>query len=581
MTFKTNGAQYKKETSFAYGFGGMNECAEGESGNELCALDNFDILPDGSLCIRSGFRVLKTLSSKPRAIWQGDVDGQPSLYCLLGSEVYAVHGHKPSVSLIGRVGTAEGEGAIFWLGDKLYVLDGEELYSIDENDEMTPVSGYVPLYGKGWDCELRGEINESINYLSDHIMINYRTTVDNTTVSFGVKVASIDRVECAGEVVDVEDYGFEISEDGMSASCLELPYSKNLTLWLTLARNVSQRNRLTSSTRVLSCVGGGGYRLGFYGGIYDGEMMFSSPTDEYSTVEAKRAYSDVGELYFPQNARVNISNSRHKIKAISPHFGRYILFTDKDARCLDWNGREGDRDVLTPDIIVLNSGIGSDISDCAPTCGNDPVTYYGGELWRWHSASGVRDECSATLISDPIKSYLPRDDGQLIMISCPVRNEIWIADVEDESGRVLIYNDKMRAWRCYSGVYPEYFFLYGGSVGFGRGETLYIFDEESGVDSDTTEDSEIIASSISHRLDFGTPTQKKRRVSYALDATVGGGEVKLTLESDSGERRVLTLSGDGRRTYSDRITLCRFHTLTFTIESHAPTVVHGIALGAK
>jgi hypothetical protein len=583
MTFKTNRAQYQKETSFAHGFGGMNECAEGESGGGLCALENFDILPDGSLCVRSGFRVLKTLQAKPRAIWQGDVDGQPSLYCLIGNKVYAVHGHTPSFSLIGEVGKSDGDGAIFWLGDRLYVLDGEELYSFDENDELSVVGGYVPLYGKGWDCELRGEINESINYLSDRIMINYKTTVENLSVSFGVKVASIDRVECGGEVVDASEYGFSLSEDGMSASCLELPYNKSLTLWLTLAKNVSQRTLLTHCTRVLSCVGGGGYRLGFYGGFFDGEMFFSHPTDEYSKVEAKKAYPDTGELYFPKNGRVNISNSRHKIKAIVPHFGRYILFTDKDARCLDWNGREGDGEVLTPDIIVLNSGIGSDISDSAPTCGNDPVTFFGGGLWRWHSASGVRDECSAILISDPIGSYLPDKDGQLIMISCPVKNEIWIASAEDEHGRVLIYNDKMRAWRVYSGIYPDYFFVYGGSVGFGRGETLYIFDEERGVDSDTTEETEIFASAVSHRLDFGTPAEKKRRLCFALDATVGGGKFTLSLESDPGERRTITLSGEGRRTYSDRITLCRFHSITFSLESDAssPTIIHGIAFEAK
>lgn len=586
MSFNSNlFDDYRADDGCSRGFGGMDECADGDGGEECLLLCDFDIEPDGSIKSRGGYKPIESLPATPRAVWQGELDGESAFVFLIGNCVYMKNGETGELYLIGEVGCdgSGGEGgSIFWLEDVLYVLDGEDMYYFDENDTLSKVDGYVPLYGRDWDPELGGEIYEDINYLSDRIMISYKTTVENVSLIFGVRVASIDRAELDGEAVEVEELGLELSSDGLSARCNELASGKSLVLWLTLSATAGKRNLLVNCTKAFSCVGGSGRRLCLYGGATRGALYFSSPISPYSTAEAEKAYGETGELYFPHGGRFNISDSRHRVMTVSPHFGRFILFTDKDARCLDWNGKEGDGGVLTPEILSLSSSIGSD-EEAVALCGNDPVSWYGGALWRWHSASGVRDECSATHMSDPIRSLLPSDGQRVVMSYSRVRDEIWLACPDDEEGRVLIYSERTGAWRCYTGIYPDSFFLLGSSMGFIRGATLYIFDDDRCTDSDLDGEYTIKPRLVSHKKSFGLPTREKKRIKYALDAEGSGCGVSISFVGRCGETYTVEHVTDGRKVFSERLGIGRFNSASYTLESDGVSAVriYGLSIAAK
>jgi hypothetical protein len=261
-----------------------------------------------------------------------------------------------------------------------------------------------------------------------------------------------------------------------------------------------------------------------------------------------------------------------------------MLFTETDAWFIDWDGAETDQSVLKPQSFLLNSAIGAEYIHSSACIDNDPITYFCGKFWRWHSKSGVLDECSASMISDAVAELLPQDAEKITMLSLPQKQKVFIADTEDPEGRVLVYDLAGKQWSIYSGIFAEKLFRFGNLPAFSRGGSIYVFSDDRTADSDTDETFPIDSRLITHFLDFGCPEKRKRKAYLLVEYDLAGGGGMLTLENEKGEKVSYPISGKtggGREQFSARIPMPGFKKLRITLETNSPAIFFGAIISAK
>lgn len=293
---------------------------------------------------------------------------------------------------------------------------------------------------------------------------------------------------------------------------------------------------------------------------------------------------DALPFYIPLSSALCIGSGESPITDLAQHYGKGLLFTEKDAWCIDWDDQEANASILKPQSYLLNSAIGADHVHSSGYFDNDPITYFCGRLWRWHSQSGVRDECSATMISDAVAELLPKDSENISMLSLPQAQKFFIADAEDIEGRLLVYDLAREAWTMYRGIFAERLFRYGNLPAFSRGGSVYVFREELSEDDDSDENFPIGSRLITHFLDFGCPEKTKRSACVLLEYDLSGGSGVLTFENEKGEKTATLLHGKiggGREQLSEHIPMPRFKKLRMTLEAKFPAVIYSAIISAK
>jgi hypothetical protein len=228
---------------------------------------------------------------------------------------------------------------------------------------------------------------------------------------------------------------------------------------------------------------------------------------------------------------------------------------------------------------MLNSAIGSEILSGAAYCENDPITYSSGALWRWHSRSGVLDECSATLVSDTVADLLSAEAESLSMISIPGRQSIYIADTEQGDGKMLVYNTRLKSWTAYKGTFAEKLLCYGNRPAFISGNALCVFTDGFGFDEEGDEIFAIKTAFTTHFLDFGTPERNKRSVDLVLSYDLKSCGM-IHFETERGEVLSIEIEG-GKKTLTERLRLPRFKQLRLRLEADAPALFGSLILSAK
>ncbi len=564
------------ERGYEEGFGGIDRTADGRSGDKLFSAENLDILPDGSLASRGGYRQIRELDGE----FRGHFSRGKQLYIVVGNTFELTDTSDGSRVTLGTLPTDSGPAEIFCFGGDMYVHDGVSLYRSDGNT-LSEVEGYAPYYGMNWNPANGGKVNEDINYLSDRIMISY--TVNQTTNSFylGIGAVSIDRVEISGVEKDAED--FTLTTDGNGDPIIKASSSVSngeVFFWLTLSPEASRKSRLASPLRAFVFGNNGGERLCFYIPGSSGYLYCSKPIRFYMQSFSSKTAANELPLYFAKTTEVCVGSGAHPITGMAEHYGRALLFTGSDAWCVDFEDEERNPEYFTPKIFLLNSAIGSEIQTGTAFYENDPLTYFCSALWRWHSRSGMLDECSASLISDRIADLIPADPESISMLSLPQRQRIYILDSEDPEGKIVVYNTRIDAWTLYKSIFAEKLLRYGNSPAFVRGNALCVFTDDLETDEEYDESFTVKTAFSTHFLDFGTPERNKRSVNLILPCSLGNQGGKVSFENERGEAVNIGIKG-GKHTVSERIPLPRFKKLRVRVEADAPAVFDNLILSAK
>ncbi|MBR4063538.1 MAG: hypothetical protein IKK01_10770 [Clostridia bacterium] len=565
------------ERMYEDGFGGIDRTRQ--QGN--CYLtENLDLDADGSLKTRAGYASVAEYQGNLRASF----NFADKLYSVIGNSLVVTDVESGISTLKGTLENGDGEADIFCFGGEIYIHDGKSFYRLEE-DELMSVEGYAPLYGQNWDPETRGSVNEDMNLFSNRVRISFAFSSSTDEFHFGVKAASIDRFEINGRYADMDDYDVYLDKNDPSiAHTMNFSGAVVLTFWLTLQPESTEMYRVNQVTKAFVMGNNGGERLCLYHPGLSCNLYSSQPISRAAHAYSQLTASNAIPLYVPASSALCIGSGAYAITSIAHHYGRGILFTENDAWCIDWDGEEANESVQKPKNFLLNSAIGAEHIHSSAYFDNDPITYYCGRLWRWHSQSGVRDECSASMISDGVTELIPKDSEKISMLSLPQKQKIFIADAEDGEGRLLVYDLARKVWTIYSGIFAERLFRYGNLPAFSRGGCIYVFFDDLTNDNESDEVFPIKSKLVTHFLDFGCPEKTKRSATVVLEYDLSGGSGTLTLETEKGERVTAPLhgkAGGGREQYSCRIPMPRFKKLRLSVETDSPAVIYNAILSAK
>lgn len=555
------------------GFGGIDQSAAQISSDRQARLENFDVMPDGSLKTRRGYRETLEFSSPIRAT----LSAGKSFYCLAGRELTITDTESGERTVIAELPTDSGDAELFFFGGELCLLDSQKLYRYDGED-FAEFDGYAPLYGKEWHPSERGAVYEDINPASDRIRISYLTADSLTVFDLGITVASLDRVELNGRTLDPSEQGIVLENNKVNFSQnVALADGMTVTFWLTLDGSSSKRSKLSSHVKSFIFSNGGAERLCLYAPAESAELLCSRAVSEAELYESRKTAPTSSALYLGSSVR--IGNGSSPITGMAHHFDRALLFTDANAWCVDFEGGEGDVERTHPRVFLLNSGIGAESFCSIANCENDPLTFFRGKLFRWHSQSGVRDECSAELISEPIAKLMPAGENGISMLSLPHMGLVMICDPEDVSGSMVVYNTSRGAWSVYSSIFAEKLFLYASSPAFSRGGSVYVFTENEENDFDEGENISIGSSLLSHFTDLGSPETTKRSARILIDGELSADAI-LELETEIGEKRRITIEKKVG-IISERLEMPRFKRLRYKLECRGASRINNIILSAK
>lgn len=565
------------------GFGGIDDRARGRAGTSSSAfLENLDVSSGGALTLRGGY---EHRYSFPSAI-RGTLNTADGIYTACGNTLYFTDTESGSTSEICTLPSESGEVDVFFMSGFLHVLDGTGLYRFSDS-VLTEIEGYAPLYGMDWDPTDRGEIYEDINVVSNRLRISYLLSESSTYFELGFSAASIDRIEINGHPSPLDRINYSFANDEQSViEFRNIDAGKRVTFFITLAESSTRRDMLQKPSKAFIFTSNGAERLCIYHPGASNSMICSRTVSPEAYTASRKTNADSLDLYLPLSSIVIPGDGSSLINGMARHCDRALLFTETDTWCVDYEGEEREVERILPKVFLLNSAIGSEILTGIAHCGNDPLSYYRGGIWQWHSTSGVRDECSAELISAPISSLLPHTPEKILLLSVPHKQEIMIADPDDARGRVLIYNTDLGTFTTYSGIFADKLLLCGKAPAFTRDSEIYVFTDEAVEDIEDINSGDYLpikSRLISHFCDFGTPEREKRSLRIIIDCEGSFEGLTLSMETEKGEIRSIPLKKPAMGgIISERIVLPRFRKLRYSLCTSAGRIQYnGIILSAK
>ncbi len=562
------------ERGYEEGFGGIDLGRAQVSSDRCRELSNLDISADGSLTTRPGYIKKLTLPGILRAVF---TTGK-SFYTLAGNTLSLTDSDTGSTSALGQVGTSSGDADIFCFGGEIYVHDSQKLYRYGAG-VLAEAEGYAPLYGRDWHPTRRGYVNEELNIVSNRMRVSFVTVSNLQTYDVARKIESVDRITLNGIERDPEDLGMTFAGSVITlANVYNLSSGLPIEFWVTLAESERKRSIIAIPSKGFVFSNSGGERLCICSPGISSLLICSRPVSAIDLYESRRSDPDSISLYLPISSVTVAGNGAYPITAISSHFERALLFTDANTWCVDYEGEESSISRIRPSIFILNSAIGGEKICGDPHYENDPITYYRGRLFRWHSQSGVRDECSAELISDEVAELIPEDSEHVSMLSLPHKGLIFLADADDPEGGMLVYSTLRRAWSAYKDIYAEKLFIYGSSPAFSRGNGVYVLTEDAEKDSEGGESFAVKSKLVTHFTDFGCPERRKRSVHAILDLGKCA-SATVTLTTEEGESKSFDIVGGG--VVTERLSMPRFRSLSLTLEAVGGLRLNNLILSAK
>lgn len=548
-------------------FGGIDASAPCGDGGIAVDLKNFKVLPDGSLCRRSGFTVLDTLDGAVRgaAVFR-DVDGT-FLLAAADACVYRIAMADGSAESEEILSTSEGTVTFFSHDGEIYLVDGDELYHyLGRGASFEVCRGYVPLYGKNWNSESASNaVNEPINLASDKVRFHYVSGTMFTTLRFGIRLASVDKV-VEGDVE--RTYERTLSADGTSLTFTSgFRSTKPITIYATVHPSYYHDAILRASHGVAHYDAFSGSRVMLYGGG-DGARLFTSrPVDAASLAEAREEAPNATTLYFPKGGDMTLDN-RQAINAVCRVGDRMMICTEGETWITEEMTAVAAEQTVLPTRSLARSIGCSAFGGLAVAGGDVPFTVSASGIYRWRIDPQLDHSCSLTRISDAIAPLLPQDAFARLRL-CYVRSEdtLWVFCPEDTEGRVFLYDCTASRWYSYVGIGAKVLLEADGRVGFAADNALCFFEDGRSTDLCAFGEREIVATYESRRVDLGDAEATKRALRVCAEAMLGG-ELAVGLYDKTLLDEVTFEGGDGTACgYSARVAPRRFKRLTITLRA--------------
>ena len=524
---------------------------------------NFRILPDGSLEKREGYYPITTLPGVPRAVWCGNVFGTEKIFCLIDNLVYEVDPEGDGDLILGSVSSVDGRADFFYCRGGLYLVDGEDLYSVS-HEGVVKDSGYVSIYGRDWPGAALGKINEPINFLSDKIIVHYKL-MDTYFyyLELGIKCSEI--LSCTLNGVSIEGRA-ELVDDGRRIKITNVvPSECELCFLLRLDESAYRRNELMGVTRVAQ--GGGDSDSGviLFGGNNPSRVFARRDVDESSYFMSSSVAPESTEMYFPVSDSLLLGDGRESVTAITPYGDKMLLFTETGAWQGDFSGKKA------PKITRVSDGVGCS-APLGAIAGKYAYSVTPNGVFRWTSvgSGGCKVECISAPISGLFSAGFLRG-----AVSCysPLHGEVWFADPDSEDHTVFVYREDSGNWYTFDPVYTDRFFTLEGRIVMLYEKYLLGFFaryREDIVFANMGSSGPIKAEYVSGDHDFSLPGRKKKIRRVMSQSYLDGEGIGIAVCTDRMKKPSsvsVAPKSDGKGiTYSDsRINTGRFERMNFSI----------------
>lgn len=539
---------------------------------------NFRVGADGSLHKRCGARTLYTLPTSIRSHWSGYLNGSFYLYFLAGDSLYLGYTRQKYYQKIGTVSTSDGSASFFYLQGTLYLNDGEKLYLID-GDQVREAIGYVPLYGKDWDANTMGEVNEPFNILNSCVRITYHITTDSLIfLRVPHEIESVQAVFLNGVRLSDEEFQHNTAINTIDVS--GLLNGDDVEVYLTFACDHSDVRRKFCSVEGSVFFGSAEKSRNFFFGGVAGDTVFCSEHVPPKELENARLVYNADPLYLPEGNEFQIPEQNHDIQALLCHKDHLLIFTEKDT----WLGSIDSTGHTPLPSVLINSKHGCLSSAGSVLAKNDPITIDRNGLYLWQSTNPELTERDTVRISDALDFFLTPSDLSTaslyydealdeLWLTLPSRNEVWICSM------------KRNEWFCFSGFRAERIFEADGWIGFYSGGTVSVFKPDLRYDMDPDgKSTKICAVYETPPLNFGT-FQKKNLSHISFDTTGDGALFELTFRLDelsSSTCQTFDTQGRNYGTLPFRLRSGRFQnaTLEISTENHANPIIYSLTLTA-
>ncbi len=425
---------------------------------------NFRITEDGFLRRREGYKKLCDLPSGVRGFCCGQdfATREESVFYCVGQSVYRIRFCDNSPAQLATFPTLaeQGEVSLVLFNNRLYVLDGLDLYYWDE-ESSGRVFGYVPLcYAELSPTQGVGQEREAHNALCPYARASYTFTEGCRVFLLPEPALRVMWVLVNGQQVPfTEEKGF--ADPGRLQFALEssvLPGKNCVEVCYELA-TYSRRADILQNKKVFLFGGSDDLRIFLYGN-HSGRVEYSVSLSDYS-----RAME-----YFPENGYITIGSG--PIMGIVRRYNHLLIHTLHETYAVQDDG-DGYR------FFLVHDRIGTQAIGYAQAIEQDSVTVSGNQIYRIKTTT-VEGDRSVTCISERIADLLKSSDLQsgLCYVHAP-QKEIWFAT----PSVLWVYRYDRDAWYSFDNIGISAFFSYHNEqLGFRCGDSLYAY--EAGCNTD-------------------------------------------------------------------------------------------------
>lgn len=464
---------------------------------ESTVMKNFKITPDLKLKKREGTRLLSEFDNTVRGVWYGKVinDGY-ALYLCSGTQIVKYYHETDTKIVLGNINAqSNGHVNIFYAYNKLYFLDGYDIYTYD-GVELKPVEVYVPIKYEGMNSGgttfQNGEAPNILTnkYICRYILNNLNVLTWNHRFPVsGVEKVFVNDIDCTND--------FTVTIDPVTNYCtlqyIGARYPNTGSIYVTFI-GVSGHKRAEVFTNRYHAIFGEYSlpRLFLYGGDKKNKVYYSEKFD-----------TDNG-LYVLAENYINVGEEKNAVTSVIRQFDDLMIFTEGDAWSINVPSVEKHsvytNMIYTYSLTMINSSIGNIGYGNVKSIENNLISVAPNGLYSW-AIMKVIDERNVKFVSD--KLYKGMSD-EFIQNAVTFNNrndgEIWLA----YDGSVWIYNFKLDTWYYYDNIYADGLFMMDNAA-FYYENKVFIFDEDCYTDNGQV----IEAVWESNYMDFDLPQYTK------------------------------------------------------------------------
>ena len=520
-------------------------------------MQNLRISSDGSLQKRTGYRLLYNLPDTVYAYWEGSINQTFYQFAICRNDIYRIDPSTGSTTWVGsRKDTANTHPEFVFFNDSLYLPEktGMQMFNVYSN-YFEKIQPYIPLYGKNWDPQKGGSVNEPFNLLTNTIRVHYLNASNASTFFLPffatcIHSVSVDGVPTSDFTFDFQSNRFTLGQ-GLSAINVEVGFEVMLT---------DDPDGIQSCTRGTVYPGQHHSTMCLYQSNIGYRIYCSSNVSQLNLESCRRTYVNAQNLYFTDYNVLFLGDSQTPITAIRRYGNRLLAHSDSST----W-------ELLCPDdteeyvqVSALLPGIGCTAPYSAILCNGLPlIVNQRGVFQIKFSASGSIPPEEIRISSD-IETLLPKGFFErCIAREDSHHNELWMRDPNDDYGRVFVYHYVLKEWYVFTNFYTSLFLDFPNFHGFAYYGKLYAFDQTLYTDHDQAID----AFYQSGYFDFSHPEAQKRslRVISCVDIEEDSASLKLETENADRTFRLPYSKNSSPEFFDIRTIMGRFRFLRFRI----------------